>query len=68
MNPDYVLHPEALDDLADLWEFIAKDNPDAADRVCEEIYDAVRFLVPVSAILAPILRRSLCVFGGSMSI
>jgi antitoxin ParD1/3/4 len=41
---NYALHPEAFNDLSDIWEFIAKDNLDAADRVGEEIYDAIRFL------------------------
>ncbi len=33
----YVLHPDAYTDLAEIWEFIAEDNLDAADRVLEEI-------------------------------
>lgn len=40
------LHPEALADFEEIWEFIAADNLDAADRVLEEIYDAIRALVP----------------------
>ncbi len=42
----FVLHPEALTDLDDIWEFIAADNLGAADRVLEEIYEAIRALVP----------------------
>lgn len=42
----YILHPEAYTDLDELWEFIAQDNLDAADRVREEIYQAIRNLVP----------------------
>ena len=42
----FVLHPEALADLSEIWEFIAADNPDAADRVVEEIHQAIRALVP----------------------
>jgi toxin ParE1/3/4 len=42
----FVLHPEALADLDEIWEFIAADNPPAADRVLEEIYEAIRALVP----------------------
>jgi plasmid stabilization system protein ParE len=34
----FVLHPEALTDLGEIWEYIAADNPKAADRVLEEIY------------------------------
>ena len=42
----FVLHPDALTDLTEIWEYIATDNPDAADRVLEEIRDAIRALVP----------------------
>ena len=41
----FVLHPDAFDDLDEIWEFIAADNPGAADRVIEEVYEAVRGLV-----------------------
>jgi|SRR5579864_5496742 len=41
----FVLHPEAFTDLDEIWEFIAADNPDAADRVLEEIQEAIRALV-----------------------
>ncbi len=37
----FVLHPDALTDLTEIWEYIATDNPDAADRVLEEIRDAM---------------------------
>ena len=42
----FVLHPEALADLEEIWEFIAADNVSAAGRVLEEIYGAIRALVP----------------------
>jgi plasmid stabilization system protein ParE len=42
----YILHPEAFIDLDELWEFIAQDNQDAADRVREEIYQTIHHLVP----------------------
>ena len=42
----YVLHPEAYTDLDDIWEFIAADNLDAADRVREDIYKAIGKLPP----------------------
>ena len=42
----FVLHPEALTDLDEIWEYIAADNPGAADGVLEEIYEAIRALVP----------------------
>lgn len=41
----FVLHPEALADLDDIWEFIATDSLDSADRVLEEIHVAIRSLV-----------------------
>jgi toxin ParE1/3/4 len=41
----FVLHPEAFADLNEIWEYIAADNQDAADRVLEEIYDAIGALV-----------------------
>ena len=42
----FVLHPDALTDLNEIWEYIAAANLDAADRVLEEIYEAIRALVP----------------------
>ena len=42
----FVLHPDALTDLDEIWEYIAADNPGAAGRVLEEIYEAIRALVP----------------------
>jgi|ERR1700722_12594867 len=41
----FVLHPEAYTDLDEIWEYIASDNLDAADRVRDEIYEAIRSLV-----------------------
>jgi plasmid stabilization system protein ParE len=43
---DYAFHPEAFEDLDEIWEFIAKDNIDAADRVIEDIFETIRGLVP----------------------
>jgi plasmid stabilization system protein ParE len=40
------LHSQAAQDILDIWEFIAKDNPPAARRVREEILGAIRELVP----------------------
>ncbi len=42
----YALHPEAFTDLDDIREFIAEDDPDAADRVITEIFDTRRALAP----------------------
>lgn len=41
----FVLHPEAEADLIDIWEYIAADNINAADRVIEEIYNKIQALV-----------------------
>ena len=42
----YVLHPAAYDDLNEIWEYIAADSLEAADRVLEEIHETIRALVP----------------------
>jgi antitoxin ParD1/3/4/toxin ParE1/3/4 len=44
--PSFVLHSEAAQDISDICEFIAADNPSAARRVREEILGAIRQLVP----------------------
>jgi plasmid stabilization system protein ParE len=41
----FVLHPDALADLKEIWEFIAADSLGTADRVLGEIQEAVRSLV-----------------------
>jgi plasmid stabilization system protein ParE len=40
----FVLHPEAYADLDEIWEYIATDNLPAADRILEEIYQAIQSL------------------------
>jgi plasmid stabilization system protein ParE len=42
----FVLHPQAHADLDEIWEYIAADSLDAADRVREELYEAIQSLVP----------------------
>ena len=42
---DYVFHPAAFTDLDYIWESIAENNIDAADRVITEIYETIRHLV-----------------------
>ena len=37
----YDFHPEASTDLDEIWEFIAAENLDAADRVIEDILGAI---------------------------
>ncbi|MGA2021270.1 MAG: type II toxin-antitoxin system RelE/ParE family toxin [Candidatus Sulfotelmatobacter sp.] len=41
----YDFHPEAVVDLDELWDFIAVDNPNAADRVVAEILGMIGQLV-----------------------
>lgn len=42
----YVFHPKALADLDEIWEYIAEDSLDSADRVLGELDEAIRGLVP----------------------
>ena len=41
---DYAFHPDAFADLAEIWEYIAEDNIDAADRVLADIHTVLRTL------------------------
>ena len=36
----YILAPEALQDLQDIWDYIATENLDAADRVIDTLFAA----------------------------
>jgi plasmid stabilization system protein ParE len=40
----YAFHPEAFADLDEIWEHIAAQNIDAADRVIDEIFSTLRTL------------------------
>jgi plasmid stabilization system protein ParE len=42
--PRYVVSPEAFDDLQEIWDFIATDSPQAADRVVAELFSAFQRL------------------------
>jgi toxin ParE1/3/4 len=42
----YDFHPEAEADINAIWDYIAENNPDAADRVTDEIVSAIEALVP----------------------
>ena len=44
---DYAFHPEALNDLDELWEFIARDNVDAADRIVAQVLATCEHLSPL---------------------
>jgi toxin ParE1/3/4 len=41
----FALHPAALADLSEISEYIAVDSPASADRVIDEIEEAIRTLV-----------------------
>lgn len=41
----YLLHPDVYKDLDQIWNFITEDNPDAADRLLDDIHDSIRGLV-----------------------
>jgi len=41
----FVLHPAAFHDINEIWEFIAADNLDAADRVLDELRESIDKLV-----------------------
>ena len=40
----FVLSPEALDDLDQIWLYIAEDDIPAADRIEREIREAIKLL------------------------
>lgn len=44
MSSSYALHPEAYADLEEIRDYIAQDNPQAANRVIDEIFEAFRAL------------------------
>lgn len=46
----YAFHPDAFADLVEIWEYIAQDNVDAADRVLEDIHTVLRTLATSSHI------------------
>lgn len=53
----YQFTPQAVDDLFDIWSFIAQDNPEAADRVEREIFRACDLLA--DSPLAGQMRKNL---------
>jgi plasmid stabilization system protein ParE len=42
----FAFHPEAAQDILDIWQYIAKDNAHAARSVREDILETIRNLVP----------------------
>lgn len=53
----YQFTPQALDDLFEIWSYIAQDNPTAADRVEEAIYQVCELLA--KSPLAGTIRKDL---------
>jgi plasmid stabilization system protein ParE len=45
----YAFHPDAFADLDEIWEYIAEDNVDAADRVLIDIHNVLRTLRDAAA-------------------
>jgi plasmid stabilization system protein ParE len=41
----FALHPDADADLDEIWEYVAEDDIDAADRLLNEFYEAIGNLV-----------------------
>jgi len=46
----YVLSVDAELDLDQIWEYIAEDNPDAADRWIDKLFDAFQSLAQTPSI------------------
>ena len=46
----FVLTPDAAQDLDDIWEYIAADSLDAADRLTGELYDRILVLAATPGI------------------
>jgi plasmid stabilization system protein ParE len=46
----YAFHPDAFADLYEIWEYIAQDNVDAADRVLADIHSTLTLLAESSQI------------------
>ena len=44
-DQEFKLHPGAVQDIAEIWEFIAGDSPLSANRVGGEILEAITRLV-----------------------
>jgi plasmid stabilization system protein ParE len=65
----YALHPEAYDDIDEIRAYIAEDNPDAADRMVNEIFDRIRQLpqFPDQGFRRPTLLRPHCALSLSVS-
>ena len=62
--PTIIRSRQAGDDLIEIWHFIARDNPDAADRVLDRIERTVNLLAsrPLMGPARPDLRKDLRYF------
>jgi plasmid stabilization system protein ParE len=56
----YQFTPQASEDLLDIWSFIARDNPEAADRVEAAVYRACDLLA--DSPLAGRMRKDITAF------
>ena len=45
---DYLLSPDAVQDLKDIWDFIRSDSAEAADKVIDALFDAFEGLAVLS--------------------
>jgi len=69
MPPSFVLAPEAVEDLKEIWEYVASDSIDAADRVHSKIREAIELIAQRPAIghyrpdLSPLPLRFLPVYS-----
>jgi plasmid stabilization system protein ParE len=45
VDQGFALHPDAAQDILEIWEYIAQESPLSAKRVREDILDAIRKLV-----------------------
>ncbi|MCI0362002.1 MAG: type II toxin-antitoxin system RelE/ParE family toxin [Planctomycetaceae bacterium] len=59
--PAITLDDAAREDLIDIWEYIAHDNPQAADRMLDRIWDGFRVVAkfPQGGTLRPELATNL---------
>ena len=54
----YDFHPDAESDINAVWDYIAADSPEAADRTVDEIVAAIEALVPFPPPCGPPPPRS----------
>ena len=62
--PSVIRSRQAEDDLIEIWRYIARDDPDAADRVLDRIERTVNLLSrhPLMGAARPDLRKDLRYF------